>query len=379
MTRETPDARPARRSLIAAALAAAGTLAVATPAHAARRGHHRSPQVTLTPRQLAGQRVVYSYPGLTPPAALLSRISAGEAGGVIFFGENISDEDQIAAVVDRLVAAHAKSPVSAPLLLTTDQEGGSIRRLPGGPEQSQKEVGRSGDPDVAAQAGTEAGRNLAGVGMNANLAPVLGVYREAGDFLDRWGRSYGTDPQEVAELAAAFVTAQQDTGVAATAKHFPGLGAAGTDANTDEGPVTLDQSLAELRTVDEAPYPAAIRAGVAMVMASWAVYPALDAERPAGLSARAIRQELRGRLGFRGVTVTDALEAKALAAFGGTGQRAVLAADAGMDLLLCSARDVDQGDEAASALVTALAEGDLPEDDFRGAVERVLELRSGLS
>jgi Glycosyl hydrolase family 3 N terminal domain len=107
------------------------------------------------------------------------------------------------------------------------------------------------------------------------------------------------DPREVSRLGAASISAQQRTGVAATAKHFPGLGAAATNQNTDEGPVTLNLSLDTIRRVDEVPYPAAIQAGVELVMSSWAVYPALDPPRPAGLSPTVIQGELRARLGFR--------------------------------------------------------------------------------
>ncbi|WP_431874109.1 glycoside hydrolase family 3 N-terminal domain-containing protein [Amycolatopsis sacchari] len=333
----------------------------------------------LTPRQQAGQRVVYSYAGLTPPQSLLDRIRAGEAAGVIFFGENVQSTQQIAAVVKQLQDANAQSPVKAPLLLMTDQEGGQVRRLPGEPALSEKQIGQSADPVAAAtQAGTGAARTLAGVGMNVNLAPVLDVYRTEGDFLDHYGRSYSKDPAVVGNLGKAFITAQQQARVAATAKHFPGLGAAARDQNTDTDPVTLDVPLNTLRTVDEAPYPAAISAGVKLVMVSWATYPALDTTHPAGLSATVVRQELRQRLGFTGVTITDALEAGSLRAFGDTGQRAVAAAAAGMDLILCSARDTTQGDQAADALAAAVQSGRLDPADFTAAADRVTALRTSL-
>lgn len=331
----------------------------------------------LSLRQQAGQRVVYSYPGLTPPPALLDRIRAGEAAGVIFFRENIADPAQIAGVIGQLNAANAQSPVKAPLLLMTDQEGGQVRRLPGEPARSEKEIGQSADPvAAAAAAGTGAGQNLAGAGMNVNLAPVLDVYRAEGDFIDRYGRSYSDDPAAVARLGKAFIGAQQQAGVAATAKHFPGLGSAARDENTDAAPVTLDVPVDTLRDVDEAPYPAAFSAGVKLVMASWATYPALDPAHPAGMSPIVVRQELRQRLGFQGVTITDALEAGSLQ--GTTGERAVGAATAGMDLLLCSARDITQGDDAANALVSAVQSGQLDGPDFTASVDRVAALRAGL-
>ncbi|MBV9843954.1 MAG: beta-N-acetylhexosaminidase [Kutzneria sp.] len=333
----------------------------------------------LTSDQLAGQRVVYSYPGLTPPASLLDAIGSGRAAGVIFFGENISSPAQVGAVIGRLEQAAARSPVQAPLLLMTDQEGGTVRRLPGAPELSAKQIGQSADRVAKAeQAGTGAGRNLSGVGMNVNLAPVLDVYRHTGDFLDQAGRSYSSDPAVVSELGKTFVAAQQTAGAAATIKHFPGLGSADRDADTDTGPVTLPVDLSTLRSVDEAPYPATIAAGAKLAMVSWAIYPALDGQRPAGLSPTVVGGELRGRLGFTGVTVTDALEAEALRTFGPTAQRAVLAAEAGMDLILCSARDANQGAAARIALAGALDSGQLGRADFQAAADRVLALRETL-
>src|SRR5690348_11842347 len=333
----------------------------------------------LSNLQLAGQRVISSYPGLTPPQSLLNDITAGQTAGVIFFGENISSETQIAAVITQLRQAQAQSPVQAPLLLMTDQEGGLVRRLPGAPALSEKQVGQSSDPVAAATAaGTGAAQNLAGVGMNVNLAPVLDVFYKAGNFIDQYQRSYSGNPAVVAECGQAFITAQQQAGVAATAKHFPGLGSATKNQNTDNGPVTLTVSLTKLRATDEMPYPAAISAGAKLVMVSWAVYPALDAKLPAGLSPVVIGQELRGRNSFTGVTITDALEAGALNSFGATGQRAVTAAGAGMDLILCSARDVSQGEAATAALASALGNGQLDPAAFSAAVNRVTALRAGL-
>jgi len=340
------------------------------------------PLAGLSAAQLAGQRVIYSYSGLTPPAGLLDLIRHGEAAGVIFFGGNIAGTTQIAGVISQLDQANASpdNPLRAlPLLLMTDQEGGLVRRLPGAPLLSEKQIGASADPAAeATAAGTGAGQTLAGVGMNVNLAPVLDVYRAPGDFDDQFGRSYSSDPDAVSALGADFITAQQAVGVAATAKHFPGLGAAASYQDTDEQPVTLNVPLDELRGIDEYPFKAAIAAGVKLVMVSWAVYPALDPRWPAGLSPAIIGGELRQRLGFTGVTITDALEAGALQAFGSTGQRATLAAGAGMDLILCSSQTLDQGEQARIALQQGLSDGTLSHVAFTAAVERIISLRSSL-
>ena len=141
--------------------------------------------------------------------------------------------------------------------------------------------------------------------------------------------------------------------------------------------MTLNVSLATLRAVDELPYCSAISAGVRLIMVSWAVYPALDAARPAGLSSAIVQGELRTRLGFTGVTITDALGAGALRPFGTIADRAVLAAGAGMDLLLCASQS--QASAAANALAAALSSGRLDSAAFRASVERVVALRTSLA
>jgi beta-N-acetylhexosaminidase len=338
----------------------------------------------LSTAQLSGQRVVYAYSGLTPPSSLLQRIRAGEAAGVILFSDNVSSSGQLHGVIRRLQVASAAGPVHAPLLVLTDQEGGLVRRLPGSPALSERQIGERPDASaVAAEAGRGAGETLARAGVDVNLAPVLDVYRRPGDFIDEFQRSYATGAARVAALGAAFISAQQGVGVAATAKHFPGLGAAEGGQDTDLLPVTLDVPLGQLRAVDELPYRSAIATGVRLVMVSWAVYPALDAHLPAGLSPAVIQSELRGRLGFRGVTITDGIGAGALEPYGTPARRGLLAARAGADLLLCSAPNPSEDTPATGASVlnglqTALATGRLGLASARESAERVIDLRASL-
>jgi beta-N-acetylhexosaminidase len=161
--------------------------------------------------------------------------------------------------------------------------------------------------------------------------------------------------------------------VAATAKHFPGLG--GALGNTDLTRVRIPGRLADLRRIDERPFARMIRDGVRLVMVGTAVYPALD-ERPAALSARVIRGELRGRLGFAGVTVTDALDTPSLAGVGGDGEAAVRAAAAGADLVLYSGPA--GGPAAVDAIAAALRDGRLARGPARAAAARVLGLRASV-
>jgi beta-N-acetylhexosaminidase len=374
---------PNRPASVATGTAGSGNSPAGTGGQPSGGPRHRAlPRLPhLTDRQLAGQRVIYSYSGLTPPAGLLAKIRAGQVAGVIFFSGNISSQAQLSKVAAELqrAAMSSSDPVRQPLLLMTDQEGGAVRRLPGGPAKSEKQIGLSVHPASAARnAGRVAAANLRSAGLNVNLAPVLDVYRKAGNFIDEFGRSYSRDPAIVSQLGADFIQAQQGQGVAATAKHFPGLGAAARSENTDLRPVTLYLRRSQIRSVDELPYRQAIAAGTKLIMVSWASYPSLGTRRPAGLASIVVQGELRKRLGYTGVTITDALEAGALRAYGGTSQRAVMAATAGMDLLLCSAQNPSQGLAAVTALTSAYRNGSMNRTKFRDSVRRILALRMSL-
>ncbi|OAA40997.1 Glycoside hydrolase, family 3 [Metarhizium rileyi] len=338
---------------------------------------------------LVGQHVVYSFPTSSqPPDELIELTRAGLVGGVILFGVNVDNNtaEAMAVLKDAYEASPApallkrKTGKDARFLVTTDQEGGKVRRIKDAePKLTAKEMGASSDPAAAGEAaGHGAAAILKQYQCNSNLAPVLDVFRQPGDFSDYYQRSFGNTSEQVVRAAVPFITAQQGEGVSACAKHFPGLGAAPNGANTDLEPVVLNLTLSEIREVDEAPYVAAIRAGMDMVMASWAVYPALD-EHPAGLSKRWIKDELRGRLGFKGVTITDALEAGGLAAYGDDAARGVAAAKAGMDILLASGRNVTQGEAIRKAVVQAWKQGQLDRTEFEAATERIAAVRSKIA
>jgi beta-N-acetylhexosaminidase len=366
-----------------AAEAVQGPAAVPTAAQLAALRAQSAEIARLSPEQRAGQRVIYSYNGLSAPAGLLDLIRHGEVGGVIFFSFNIASQAQIRGVIAQMIAANDSPGNPArryPLLLMTDQEGGEVRRVPwAGPYQSEASIGAQADPAAAATAaGQQAAAGLHAVGMNVNLAPVLDVYRQAGDFDDRYQRAYSMNPQITGEAGAAFVTAQQDGGVAATVKHFPGLGAAGTTQDTDNKPVTINLPAQTLAAVDEQPYRAAISAGVKLAMVSWANYPAMDPRLPAGLSPAIVQGQLQRRLGFTGVTITDALGAGALQAYGTLQNRTMLAGRAGMDALLCTAVRPLPGWKCVDGLMDGYLDGALPRQAFEAQLAQLLQLRASL-
>ncbi len=325
----------------------------------------------LTLRQLVGQRMVYAYDGLTAPAALRRRIARGEAAGVIVFSRNVNSAASLRATVRSLQAIKRPAGLRAPLIVMTDQEGGPVRRIPGAPARAAASV------TSAAQAradGRAAARTLRAAGVNLDLAPVADVARP-GAALERERRTYGRSASRVARFATAFAAGLRRGGVAATAKHYPGFGAA--TVNTDQAPAEIGRSLGELRSVDALPFEALIADGTEAILLSTAVYPALD-PLPAAFSGRWIRQELRDRLGFRGVTISDDLATPAVASFGSIARRAELAARAGIDLPLFVGSHRLSAQAAAGVLAAARA-GKLSRAGLERVARRVLTLRRTLS
>jgi beta-N-acetylhexosaminidase len=356
------------RLLLAVALAVVSAqLPAATEASATKR----ATAPALTTAQLAGQHMVFAYDGLTPPQGLRKRIARGEAAGVILFARNVRSAAQVRGVVRSLQSIPRPRGLTAALLVMVDQEGGPVRRIPGGPARAAADV------DSAAQArddGRTAASVLRGAGVNMDLAPVSDVAR-AGAELERERRSYGRSAQTVSARATAFAAGLRAGGVRATAKHFPGFGAA--KLNTDDAPVRIGASLATLRAVDERPFGALIGGGIDAVMVSTAVYPALDA-RPAAFSPRWVTTELRTRMGYRGVAMTDDLGTPAVRASGSIAQRAVLAVRAGIDLPLFSS-SYRASAQAAEGLLAAARRGDLSRAALTAQARRVLALRAKLA
>ena len=326
----------------------------------------------LTPAQLAGQRVVYGFPGTTPPVELEDRIRRGAAGAVLLLGGNIAGLDGARALIARLESIPRPAGLRAPLLVMVDQEGGLVRRLPGPPARAAREIGAAG-PASARAAGMAAGRVLRGVGANVDLAPVADVARPE-SALARAGRLFGSSPGVVAGASVAFADGLRAAGVAATVKHFPGLGAAAE--TTDVTPVRIDVTARTLRTVDMAPFAALIERDVPLVMLGTAVYPAIDPAAPAALSRPIATGELRERLGFAGVTVTDALDTPALAPVGGPGAVAVRAAGAGSDMVMYTG--LGNAVAAAGALRAEIVSDPVARAQAERSVGRVIALRERL-
>jgi beta-N-acetylhexosaminidase len=341
------------------------------PAPAPAPAPEPAPEPAMTLRQAVGQHMVFAYDGLRPPRGLRRRIARGEAAGVILFARNVRSPAQVRATMRSLQAIRRPLGLRAPLLVMADQEGGPVRRIPGSPVRAASELRTAA---AAHASGRAAARTLRGAGVNMDLAPVADVAR-AGAALERERRTYGRSAERVSLLASAFAGGLRDGGVLAAAKHFPGFGAA--TVNTDIAPVRITTPLRTLRSVDELPFAQLVSAGVDAVMLSTAVYPALDA-LPAALSRRWIGDELRGRLGFRGITVSDDLATPAVDRFGSGGRRVMLAVRAGIDLPLFVS-SYRTGARAAEGLLDAARRGRLDAGALQATAGRVLSLRAKLT
>ena len=326
---------------------------------------------TLPLKQLAGQRIVVGFSGTSISPALRTAIREGRIAGVVLFAENFPSRAAGKRLVDRLQAIPRPPKLRDPLLVMTDQEGGLVKRIGGAPSASAAEMGDRGAAFSARQ-GRRTAANLREVGVNVDLAPALDVGRPGGVIAET-ERSFGATAARVEATAIPFAEGLEAGGVVATAKHFPGFGAA--RENTDFSTERIDLSRADLRQIDEKPYAAFADAGGRMVMLSTAIYPAFT-DRPAAFTRAIATGELRNRLGFEGVTVTDALETPAVEDFGGTARAAVAGARAGADLLLYAR--LGPGERAWKALLAKLRSGALDREEVETAAQRVLDLRAEL-
>jgi beta-N-acetylhexosaminidase len=321
-----------------------------------------------TDRQLAGQRVGFGFSGPTPPVALVDGIRSGEVGSVILFSGNATTADGFARLSAELQAVPRPPSLDAPLLITVDQEGGAVRRVPGPPAASAERLGQR-PVSASASAGHAAGRLLCRAGLGATLAPVVDLARP-GSVIAAQTRSFGSSPAMVAARAAAFAAGLDAYGVAWAPKHFPGFG--GATETTDERPVTVRTRVADLRANDEVPYAALIARGAPMVMVATGRFTAFGST-PAALNPRVVTGELRRRLGFEGVVVTDALDTPALAPVGSDAEVAVKAARAGADLLIFTS--FESGQDAAASITEALESGTVDRDAAQRSLVRILTLR----
>ncbi len=307
------------------------------------------------------------FEGTELPEWLRVRLSNGLAG-VCLFATNIDSPAQLLELTDAIRAANPRA------VIAIDEEGGDVTRLfqdVGSPYPGAAILGRLDDLSLTRAVAERVGLQLRAVGVTLNFAPDADV-NSSDDNPVIGTRSFGADPALVARHAVAWIEGLQSTGVAASAKHFPGHGDTATDSHLTL-PV-VDLPLSVLRSRELVPFEAAVGAGSATIMTSHILLPQLD-EVPATFSTRILGELLRGDLGFTGVIVSDALDMRGASGSTGIPDAAVRALAAGCDLLCIGTANTDaQLGEIEAAIAAAASDGRLDSARLADALSRVAAL-----
>jgi beta-N-acetylhexosaminidase len=320
-----------------------------------------------------GQLIMVEYNDTYYSPDLNEMVNQLHAGGVIMYQFQMPTAASTIQQIQQM-QAHA----TFPLLISTDEEGGPyVDRLSQiyGPRMSATDIGNSGDPNVAAQQGKQTAHDLLALGINTNLAPDVDVNLVNG--YDMVTRTFGTTPQQVITYAGPYLESEQQAGVIGTIKHFPGLGDAVTDAHTTLP--TVNQTAQQVYNIDLAPFKALIQSKnpleqPGIVMPTDVLMPAIDPVYPAELSHTFMTDILRKQFGYQGVVLTDALYMQGIAQQWSMPQAAVLALNAGDDMLL-GPTGSSQMIDMINGIKLALQNGTLSKARIDQAATRIIALK----
>lgn len=330
----------------------------------------------MTVEEKVGQMVMAGFPGKLPEAEVRILIEQWHVGGVILFSRNVTDPSQTAYLTNELQKMAMSSGAGIPLFISADQEGGYVSRVPGASAfPGNMGLGAAGDPDLARKVAEATARELRACGINMNFAPVVDVNSNPSNPVIGV-RSFGESPEAVARLGAAMVEGLQEEGVIATAKHFPGHGDTSLDSHIDLPSVPHDK--ARLREVELKPFQAAIDSGVDAIMTAHVTFPAFEPKPglPATLSWNVLTRLLRQEMGFRGLIVTDAMEMGAVVRNYGLGEAAVMAVNAGADMVLVGwPKDWMDAVRVVEALIKAVKAREIPVARVDESVRRILAIK----
>lgn len=342
----------------------------------------------MTVEQKAAQLLVAGIEGTEPGEDAVQAIQGYQVGGVILFGRNVESAEQLAALTNGLKELNGDY---VPLFLCVDQEGGRVDRMP--PEVSRTpsawSVGQTLDTEgVGAAYGALLAEECAAFGFNMDFAPSLDIWSNP-DNTVIGDRAFGTDAATVTGAANETALGILSGGVIPVAKHFPGHGDTAVDSHY--GLPVVDKSLEELEELELRPFRQAIDTtcvygtyggdtSIPAIMVAHILLSQIDPDNPASLSPEVVTGLLREEMGYEGVVCTDDLTMGAISNTYGMGEAAVLAVEAGCDLLLVC-HGADNLAEAHAALVEAVDSGRIPEERLDESVYRVLSLKAvyGLS
>ncbi len=311
-----------------------------------------------------GQMLLVQFAGQYPTPDAVQMLNDQGAGGVLYFAANIASASQISSL-----NAQVNQLASIPPLLAVDQEGGDVNRLLDliGPLPAAADLK---DPQAAYARGVQDASDLSTYGFNLNLAPVVDV----GTANPQLGaRTFGSTPERVETMAAAYLEGLQQGQITACVKHFPGLGDTTTDPHI--GLPILTHSRQEWENIDLAPYRYLFqREDVRAIMVTHEMIPAVDSQLPSTLSPAIVQGVLRDELGYNGVIITDSLYMDAINARWSVPEASVLAVKAGADIII-GASDPASVQAIKDAFTQALTSGSLTKARIDTSVQRILALK----
>ncbi len=323
----------------------------------------------LTSREKIGQLFMVGFLGTSVTPDLAAFLKDYKPGGVILFSRNLESIEQIVQLTNDLQQCSPKSP----LLISIDQEGGRVSRLPKGFSifPPCEVIGQCHSGELAYAAASTIAKELKAVGINMNMAPVLDVNSNP-DNPVIGDRAFSSSADTVGEMGLVTAAGLQDAKVVACGKHFPGHGDTNADSHK-ELPV-VDAPRERLEAVEFPPFRRAAAAGIATMMTAHVLYRSLDDQLPATLSPGIITRLLREQMGYDGVVLTDDLEMHAIVDHYGPGDAAVRAVLAGCDvLLICKERDREVA--AFEAVEKAVASGTIDMARLDQSVARIQRVK----
>lgn len=299
-------------------------------------------------------------------------------GGVIYNSANLQSPEQVKSMLSNL-QKYSKDRVGIPVFIAVDEEGGTVARVSGSksmgikPYPNMSEVGAGKDSNRALQIGVEMGKYLADLGFNIDFAPDADVLTNPQNDLLKY-RAFGSDPQTVTTMTAAFTKGLQTSGVLATYKHFPGHGS--TSADSHKGITVSQQDAIGLEQVDLVPFKDAVSKDVKLIMVSHVCFPkAFGDNTPASLSKKVVTGWAREKLRYQGILITDAMSMGAISDNYQPSEAAVKAIQAGIDIVL----DPKDFDAAYQGVLAAVKSGKISQEQVNQAVTRIVATKLELN
>lgn len=326
--------------------------------------------MNMTVKEMLGQKLVFGFHGDTLSEEFVSLIREYKIGNVILFLRNVKSAAQLRRLCGEIQNL-IQTETGYPAFIIIDQEGGMVSRLPQDAVNvpCAMSLAATGDPENAAKASQITIRQLQGLGANFNMAPVLDVNNNPRNPVIGI-RSFGDDPEKVANLGLAALRPYQNSGILCCGKHFPGHGDTAVDSHL--GIPRVDKSLAELEKTELIPFRQAIQGGIPAIMISHVMFPQLEPKQvPCTMSREIITGLLKEKLGFRGLVLTDCMEMLAIQNHYGTPQGVVASIRAGVDLTeISSTLSLER--DAARAVNEAALNGEFDMEEIAASVEKIL-------